>query len=541
MNGPELLIRSLGSSALIRDYLAGAPSLAPFYPGQPHDRSALHRVAEAVNAKFTLETRRAMREAITPTSEAAAVKLEEIAMGRGFFVSTGQQAGLFTGPAFTLYKTLSTIMLAQTYEKELGLPVAPLFWVAADDHDFAEVNHTLAVGPDGDLKRIEIGGAGEKQHSMHLQPLDESVTAAVEQFAAAVPASEFTDRIMGWLRDAYVPGFSVASAFKQVMEQIFAGHDLLVTSSADPNLKSLAAPVILRELDAAESNEAAIRAQTDRLIAAGYHEQVTVRSGAANVLYEDEEGRDRLTRDGEGWTLARTKRRFTHSDLRDQLTLQPERFSPNVMLRPVVASAVFPTLAYVGGPAEVSYFGQIGCLFAAHDVVMPLVQPRVSIDIVEGKIQKVLDKFSLSVDDVRQPLDQLTSRVMRDALPDEVTDTIARLRENIGDSYDELVRATESIDPTLRGPLENTRNISQKSLVDIEKKIVSHLKKKNEIGVEQLRKASVNLFPNGAPQERVINGLTYLARYGTEMLDTMLGRIKIEMSDHTTDWSGVRC
>lgn len=541
MNAPEILVTQLGGPQLVRDYHAGAPALAPFYAGSPFDPAAYRRQIAVVGHCFPEASRRAMYDAVTPTSEAARAKLEAIAAGEGFFVSTGQQAGLFGGPLYTVYKTLSTIRLAAALEEELGVTVAPLFWVAADDHDFAEVNHTYVIGADNILHRIEIDGASKKTLSMNRHPLDESVTVAINQLRSILPNDLISSEVLRWIEDAYVPGFSVASAFKQLIESMFARFDLLVTSSADPVLKSLAAPVILRELEQPEQKEQAVRDQTDRLIAAGYDAQVTLRAGAVNVLYEDEAGRDRLLRDGDGWQLARSKRRFAKSELRDLLMLQPERFSPNVLLRPVVASAVFPTLAYVGGPAEISYFGQIGCLFAAHDVPMPLVAPRASMDIVEYKVQKVLDKFSLSVADVQVPFDQLVSQVMRDELPADVRKTINALRERIAQSYDHLVSATHNIDPTLKGPLENTRNISLKSLLDIEKKIVSHLKKKNEVGVEQLRKASASLFPEGARQERSVNAVSYLTRYGTEVLDTLASRINIDLSRSAPDWSGVKC
>jgi bacillithiol biosynthesis cysteine-adding enzyme BshC len=333
----------------------------------------------------------------------------------------------------------------------------------------------------------------------------------------------------------------MAEAFSSLMRQMFAGFDLLLTSSAHPLVKSLTAPVILRELERSREHEAAVRAQTNRLIAAGYHEQVTVRPDAANVLFEDKEGRDRLVREDGHWHLARTKRRLDTQEIHELLTLRPESFSPNVLLRPVVASAVFPTIAYVGGPAEVSYFGQIGCLFQAHEVVMPLVEPRVSIEIVEHKVQKVLDKFSLERDTVKQPFDQLASQVVRDELPEEVSATVARLRDEIAARYAELVAATQSIDPTLRGPLESTRNASHKALADAEKKIVSHLKKKNEIGIEQLRKASNNLLPDGQPQERVINALSYIARYGPAFLEAVASQIGVDLSANTPEWTGVKC
>jgi bacillithiol synthase len=539
----NLHIRAIpaASPQLYADYFDASPKLAPFFAGFPWDADAARRCAQDLSARFPSSTRRAMAEAVKATTPAAQAKLERIAAGDGFFVCTGQQAGLFSGPLFTVYKTLTAIKLAEHLEEVLGVTVAPLFWVAADDHDFAEVNHAFVFGADSMLHRVEVDGDGNSAHSMDRQLLDNSVNVAIEQLTQLLPANELSQQTIQWIRGSYVPGVSMAAAFKALIESMFARYDLLTTSSAHQVVKSMATSVILRELDRSEQHEQTLRRQSDRLLAAGYHEQVSIRPGAANVLYEDEEGRDRLVRKNGGWHLSRTKKMISAAELNDLLTVHPERFSANVLLRPVVASAVFPTIAYVGGPAEVSYHAQIGCLFAEHDVPMPLVMPRASFEIIEQKVHKVLDKFGLEPSAFRQPFDQLASQVMRDDLPPGLTATVSQLRDSIAQAYAALVDASAAIDPTLRGPLENARNASHKALADVEKKIVSHLKKKNEIGIEQLRKASNNLYPQGEPQERVVSAISYLARYGSAFLDAIAAEISFANSADASAWRGVQC
>ena len=537
----QLRIHRLASPDLVRDYYDAAPGLAPFFQGWPWDPDAIRRVAGAVRAQFDDGALRAMQPAIRATTDAARAKLERIAAGDGFFVTTGQQAGLFSGPLFTVYKTLTAIELAAVMERTLGVPVAPLFWVAADDHDFAEVNHTYVIGADNDLHRIEISSQEAVQRSMQRHLLDDGIAAAIARLEAVLPSNEAAHQTLAWIRESYVSGRSMAEAFTELLARMFSSYDLLITSSAHPVVKRLGARVIARDLDHAETHESLIRQQTARLVAAGYHEQVTGRSGAANVLYEDDDGRDRLMREDGGWHLSRSKRRLDRAQLHQLLAESPERFSPNVLLRPVVASAVFPTLSYVGGPAEVSYFAQIGCLFDAHGVTMPLAHPRVSADVIEHKVRKVLDKFGLDLEAVRQPFDQLASQVIRDELPTAVSGTVTALRDQILEAYRGLVAATQAIDPTLQGPLEKARNASHKVLSDAEKKIVSHLKKKNEIGLEQLRKASANLYPDGKPQERAISAISYLARYGPAFIDAIHAEVDVELSSAAPAWQGVAC
>lgn len=536
-----LRVHPLSGPDLIRDYYAAAPALAPFFAGLPWDADAARRVAAAVRAQFDATSLRAMSGAIRGTSDPARARLERIAKGDGFFVTTGQQAGLFSGPVFTVYKTLTAIKLAAAMEKTLGVPVAPLFWVAADDHDFAEVNHTFVVSGDNDLHRLEISANEDVQSSMQRHILRGEIDQAIEHLAALLPANETGNETLRMVREAYVSGRSMAESFTELLARMFAGYDLLITSSAHPVVKQLGARVVARELDRAEQHEGIVRTQTDKLVAAGYHEQVIGRPGAANVLYEDEEGRDRLMREDGGWHLSRSKRRFTHAELLALLEQHPQRFSPNVLLRPIVASAVFPTISYVGGPAEVSYFAQIGCLFDAHAVSMPLAHPRASVEVIEYKVRKILDKFGLDPSTVRQPFDQLASQVVRDELPPAVSGTVSALRAQILDAYTTLADATRAIDPTLKGPLDNLRNASHKALSDAEKKIVSHLKKKNAIGIDQLRKASVNLYPDGKPQERALSAVSYLARHGTAFIDAVASELAVDLDQHAGAWQGVAC
>ena len=542
---PQLNLRinvePLRGAALIRDYYETVPALAQFFPGSPWDGAAWRRVAADVRDYFDTARLRAMTAAIRAGTPAARERLARIANGDGFFVQTGQQAGLFGGPLYTVHKILTTVRLAHTLEAELRVPVAPLFWIAADDHDFAEVNHAFVLTEQHELVNIALADDGSPPASMNNRKLGPDVRALLNQLAQILPAGDSSAELLEVLGSAYRPDASVAQAFGELIAFLFDRFDLLITSSADPTLKRLATPLMRYELAHAEAHEDAVNNQTQKLVSLGYHEQVPVRSDAANVSYEDEHGRDRLMRAGGAWELSRSKQRLTHAEIDGLLETEPLRFSANVLLRPVIASAVFPTLAYVGGPAEVSYFAQIGCLFAAHGVPMPLVVPRAGVEIVEHKVQKVLDKFGLSPADVRMPFDRLVTQVVRAELPREVTETIERLRTQLTDGYAALVNAAIEIDPTLQGPLESARKAGDKMLTNMDKKIVRHLKRRNAIELDQLRRASTNLYPQGTPQERVIGIATYYARYGPAILDAIAGSIGITINRPAPAWTGVMC
>jgi len=532
----------LRGSRLVEDYLDNAPRLAPFFPGSPWDLEAYRRKAAEVDSRFDAARRQAMAAAVQPTSAAAAENLERVVAGDGLFVTTGQQAGLFGGPLFTVYKALTAVALARALERELRRPVAPLFWIASEDHDWAEVNHTRVLDPSNTLHTItvespETGPAVSMQH----RRLGPGIEAAVERLAQLVPKTEFSEAVVERVRAAYAPDRTVAGAFRELITWLFEPFDLLVVEAGHRTIKELGRDILERELANSRQHEALVREQTDRLIAAGYHAQVAVLHDSANVFLETETGRERLVWEGDGWALKHSGRRFTEAEIRALLDAEPGKFSPNVLLRPVVESAVFPTVAYVAGPGELSYYAQVGCLFRAHGIEMPIVYPRASITLVEAKVKKVLDRFGLGLDDFRRPPHELAAELLREELPDAVVAALRRLRADLGEGYAALVEAARAIDPTLKGPIQSARNAAYVQLEEIEKKIVQHLKRQNAIGVEQLEKAAVNLFPLGQPQERVLNVVPYLARYGPALLEAVAGAIRVELGTPAPAWNGVSC
>lgn len=528
--GLEAYIATVGGSQLAEDYKAGSPAITSFYAGFPWSVSAYERVAQRVRNSFTPERLNAMRAAVHAPTPESRQKLERIAGGEGFFVSTGQQAGLFGGPLYTVYKILTALRLAEELERALGVPVAALFWTPSDDHDWEEVNHAVVLNAQNELVEVRLGDEDETPRSMTHHTIDPNIEEVLRVVEAALPANEFAAEVIETLHEAYVPGRSMSAAYRQLLEALFAPMGLMFTDSAHPVVKQLSRPIIRHELEHAEQHTRLLRDQTDQLLRAGYHEQVLIADDATNVMFEDEHGRERLMRvDGE-WQFRRTRRVLSHDDVLQLLESEPQHFSANVLLRPVQASFLFPTLAYIGGAAELAYFGQIGGLFEAHKVPMPLVLPRFGVDLVERKVRKVLDKFELQPSDLRRPFHELAAQIARDELPQRVVDGLARIRRELTDAYAELVDATAAIDPTLKGPLEGARNASHKQVEDAERKILSHLKKRNEVSLEQLRKAAVHLYPNGARQERVVNFAAYQARYGPELLSAIYRCMELTLS-----------
>jgi bacillithiol biosynthesis cysteine-adding enzyme BshC len=540
--GIEVLPAPLGSSALVRDYLRGNSALAPFYAGFPSDPRAFARKAEAVHARLPARERARLAPALEPTSAGAAARIARVLAGDGLVVTTGQQTGLFGGPAYTLYKVLSAVRLAAELERALDQPVVPVFWIAADDHDWAEVDHAHVIDPAGELRRIRV----EQPHNappvpMSARILGPGATAALEQLLSLLPDSELATPLAALLRRAYTPQATMAAAFRTLYAGLLAEVDVVLIDSSHPALKGAAAPLMLRELDRSASHATLLSEQTGRLAAAGYHGQVAIARDAANLFVQDEQGRERLLRDGEVWQLRRTKRSLTAAEVRAWIEREPVSFSPNVLFRPVVESALLPTVAYVGGPAEIAYFGQIGCLFHAHGVEPPLVVPRSNLMLVEPRVRKALDRLGMEPAEFRRPFHELLTDRIRASMPDNVRLPLNDLATAIEEGYDRLMEGAAAIDPTLEGWVRRIRNESLARVGHASRKVTAHLKKRNGIEVARLRRAATSLAPDGNPQDRMLNAIPWLARYGPDLIHDLLDAIEMRLDGPREDWSGVDC
>ena len=424
---------------------------------------------------------------------------DRLAAGEVLAVTTGQQPGLFTGPLYTVYKALSAIAVARELERERGVPVVPVFWVAGDDHDFAEANHARVLGRDGEVVNIVLR---ERPHDapqlpLFREPCGQDARAALDALAAALPDSEFKPAVLAWLESAYTPDANLADAGAQALHRLLAERGLAVFRAHDPAPKRLAAPTILRALGE------------------------VLADGLSPVLVEGRLGRDRLRPDGGDFVTRRSGERFTRKDLERLASEAPERLSPNVLLRPVVEAVLFPTVAYMGGPAEMEYFADAAPLFRSLGVQPQAVVPRWSGVIVESRVDKVLERHRLSPSDFDGPPGSLEAEIARSDLPPEVATAFTDLRRELESRYAEIGGAVQRIDPTLERTVQSARNAALGGAQEIEKKLVASLKRAQGTLVSQLARARAALAPNGKPQERVLTAASFLARYGFSLLDAI--------------------
>ena len=426
---------------------------------------------------------------------------ERLAKDEVLVVTTGQQPGLFTGPLYTIHKALSAVALARRLERERGVPVVPVFWVAGDDHDFAEANHAWVLGRDGEGEPVKIV-LRERAHEAPQLPLfrellGNDVETALAALDAALPDSECKPAVRQWLEASYRPEENVADACAAALNNLLGarGEGLAIFRAHDRAAKRAAMPWLLRAL-----NE-------------------TLPDGLTPVLVEGRLGRDRLRKDGADFVTRRSGERFTRGQLEQIAAETPERLSPNVLLRPVIEAALLPTLAYVGGPGEMEYLQDSAPLFSSLGVAPQARVPRWSGLIIEARVDKVLGKHGLAPVDFDGKPGALETRFAQAQVPPDLAAALHELREVIESRYARIGGEVQRIDPTLERTVESARNAALSNTNEVEKKVVASLKRSQGTLLSQLARARAALAPTGKPQERVLTIASFLARYGSTLLD----------------------
>jgi bacillithiol synthase len=467
----------------------------------------------------------ALEDAILPSTarDTALLRLSEPG---SFVVTTGQQPGLFTGPLYTIYKAVSAASLARVLERLWQRPVVPVFWSAGDDHDFAEASHASWIASDGSVASVALSPRPPDAPltPMYRQPLGPEVDQALERLAADLPPAEFKESTLEWLRRHYRADATVAGSFAGALAELLAPLGMVVLDSTHPTLKRLASRHLVRALGLARDLNRDLEHKAEELRLAGTDPGVAVADGASLVMLEGSLGRDRLVMEDGEFVTRRSREQFDLAALQRIAASEPQRLSPNVLLRPVVESALLPTVAYLAGPGELRYLALTPPVYERMRIPRQLALPRWSGILVEPRIDRVLHKFNIELEDLLEPTGGLEARLVRAQLPDEAVHALALIRSALESGYDRLGLTATEIDPTLARPVQGVRNQALSGVQDIERKLVQHLKRRQEIELGQIAKARALVLPENKPQERVLTIAPFMARYGSSLL-TELGEV----------------
>jgi bacillithiol biosynthesis cysteine-adding enzyme BshC len=522
-----------GIRKLAADYTFAFPALSRFFPADPAQpaswRDAIARVQATDRARGPLADLLLAQQARRRAGSEAQSAVALLRNPRTVAVVTGQQAGLFGGPVFTLLKALTAIKLAHRIRTEYDTPAVAVFWVEAEDHDWDEVRTCTVLDADLQARRVALApppGAGEVP--VGSLRLDDTVAAALGELEAALPATEFTAPLLAALGDAYQPGHGMADAFARWLEAQLGSRGLVVFESCDPACKPLVGRVFGRELEEpGRTAQLAARAGS-RLVELGYHAQVTPQAGPA--LFHLDGRRSAVRREDDRYIVGDTT--CGVADLRVQVAAQPAAFSANVLLRPIVQDTLFPTVCYVAGPNELAYHAQLREIYEHFDVPMPLYYPRASATILDAGAVRFLSRYELPLDTFHAQDDSALNRLLESQLPATVEDTFHDAVRIVEERMSALASAVPAIDPTLEAAARSTLGKMQHELKALHGKIIQSAKRRDETLRRQFERVRAQAFPGGEAQERAIGSVSFLARYGPALVDRLDDELPLEMGRH---------
>ena len=500
---PRVVTQPLSGNSLAA---AAAEGKTPeqWYESHPGDADAWRARLEVVRGGLKGD----WLSALSPAIEASGVAAERLAAaskGRGVVVTTGQQPGLFGGPVYTLCKALSALALADHLQEMTGIPVAPVFWAATDDADFREASVT-AISVSGGAQRLKIDHQEALGRSMADMPLGD-VSAELEALAGA--AGSTIDALpLDLLRKFYNPRATLGSAYVSFLRELFAPLGIAVLDAAHQATRSSALPVLRSALEKSDVIAERLAARSGEIEAAGHKPQVQDVAGLSLVFSSETGERKRIP-------IKAAAKRLSDTSL-----------GPNVLLRPIVERAILPTVMYVGGPAEIAYFAQIGPIADAIGAARPAIVPRWSCTIIEPHVERILEKLYLLPEDLRDP-HEVEHRIARARLPKPVIAELAATRAALNERLDAL---SESVDaenaPVSAAVTGGLRANLLRRLDRYERRLVAAAKREHAETMEEIATARGSLYPFGTAQERMLNFVPFLARYGPELQSEMLSEAR---------------
>ncbi|RCX22816.1 bacillithiol biosynthesis cysteine-adding enzyme BshC [Fontibacillus phaseoli] len=456
--------------------------------------------------------------------EAVTRHLDQLEQPGTAVIVGGQQSGLFTGPLLVIYKAVTIIKAAKEAALKLNRPVVPVFWIAGEDHDWDEVNHTYVLSQDLQVTRIRIAHEHEQGLPVSWSELSaeswEQVAGELEQL---LPETEFKSGLLELYRHSATSSVTLSESFAKLMGHWFGKYGLILLDSAATELRRLEIPVFETMITRNDELEEAYLEAAHDMLRLGHSLQADARENGANLFYIHEGERLLLFKQEGKFCDRKEKVVLTKQELLERLHDHPERFSNNVLTRPLMQDSLLPVLGTVLGAGEIAYWGLTRGAFRRLDMQMPILLPRESFTLLEGTLQKHMDKYSLRWEDVKDrevfQAKRETWLSGQDAL--HLSERFDEIKVAFTGMYDPLIEQLGGI----QAGLTKLGNANRDKIIDqidyLRGKAKDALEKSNEAGLRHFDRIELSLFPLGKPQERVYNIFYYLNRYGADWIDDL--------------------
>jgi len=448
-------------------------------------------------------------------------------------IVTGQQLGILGGPLYTFYKIITAIKLSRYLsERYDDYNFVPVFWLEGDDHDFNEIRSIKLPDDSNKIQNISYGEAIDEEdvkQSVGLLKFDDSINEFINNLSKHLRETEFTKNIIEQIQYFYKPGKSFKDSFFELIHTLFDKYGLVIFNPLDDKVKQLLKPVFRKEI-------IDFREHTEKLVYVSatlediYHAQVKVKP--VNLFLRVENGRYSIEPTDYGFKLKRKRKSFTQNELLEILEKEPQRFSPNVLLRPICQDYLLPTSFYVGGPSEVSYFAQILPLYEFYNLTPPVIYPRSSATLVEKNIGSILDKHTIDIVDIFIDTENVKRKILKAISENSIDEVFNNITNQIELSFDQLKEKLFDLDKTVADSSNRYRDKIINSITELKSKAEKAHQKKHEVTLRQIDRAADNLFPNNNLQEREFSFIYFVNKYSYEFMNIIFEKLQINKFEH---------
>jgi bacillithiol biosynthesis cysteine-adding enzyme BshC len=534
----HLPIESGGFSELFFNYLYEFKEVEQFFPHNFRDPHAIQAMMNAIDQhSYDRSTLAKVLEGQNREFGSTAKAFDNIALlvkPTTYAVVTGQQVGLFGGPLYTVLKAITTIKLSERLKQKYPqFDFVPIFWIEGEDHDFAEMNHVSLLDAENKPARIEYLPGGEMPER-NLGPIgelvfDASLDQTLTNLEAALQKSDFTEEVLKKLREFYTVGRTFNQAFTAWMNYLFEDYGLVFISANNPDLKRLLSPIFVKEItEFPKTSQAVIR--QGALLEEKYHAQIKAKS--INLFLFHKGGRYLIEPREHDFSLKGTRHFVQKDELLKIATETPELLSPNVVLRPIAQDTLLPTLLYVAGPSEIAYYAQLKPVYEDFSVLQPIIYPRASGTFLEERVERATEKYGIGLSEFFEDAEKVTSKVAERISEVKADILFGSAASSFHDALNELKFGLKEIDPTLLGALEGVKSKIDGNLSVLKEKTVAAQKRRHETAMRQIERAIGGLLPNGVLQEREINVIYFMNKYGPDLVKWLVGEVDIAGFKH---------
>lgn len=530
----EILNLSLpATNRFASEYLQQNPEIMSFFNYRYKEKvDYQNRLVELQNRTFPRESLANHIEKFMsryPTSSKVIESLKQLKNPKSTVVIGGQQAGILTGPLYSIHKVISIIKLAENKEKELNVPVIPVFWIAGEDHDYHEVNHLYVPHEQTLIKKVYPEKMLQKKMVSDISLDTEACLRWAQEVIESLGEAEYTQQIHDFLHLAIKKSRNFVDFFAFIIMELFKDKGLLILDSGNPDIRKIEKDVLISQIEKHKAISKALHHQQLEISNRGYPLTIEAASNSANLFYYEEKYNERLLLEfHEEDQLFKSKNNsvsFTETQLLQMANDFPERLSNNVVTRPLMQESLFPTLAFIAGPGEIAYWAELKEVFKIFEIKMPPIVPRLNITILERAVESDILDLKLTIEDVLHTGTTSAVASFFSSVKDvELEEQFIQIKEQVSLQYQIIENKLASLDRGLL-PLLNKNESKLLEQINFMKAKIDHsIQQKHANTFQKFNRIENSLRPNGLPQERVWNIFYFLNKYGFSLLDEIMNK-----------------